>query len=116
MLSHVGYGSKRGSIRSASPSVARSSRLPVAYNWITFVYSAEIDSCEPPDCDEATLEWAQISHLANVRTLPTDLFICDLVAKGQVFALDARCDADTNLLRLENEISGQVFDHPTRPQ
>ena len=82
---------------------------PVSYNWITFIYSADVAACDPPACDEGTLEWVPVSRLADIPTPSTDLVIYRLVSEGRVFALDARYDREIRLLTMVDEATGTVF-------
>lgn len=45
---------------------------PTAYNWVSFVYVAEIDFVPPPICNEGTLEWINFDDVLNVPTPKTD--------------------------------------------
>ena len=41
---------------------------PTEYNWTGYVYLAEIDFVEPPECNEGTLEWIHFEDLSSVPT------------------------------------------------
>jgi len=82
---------------------------PTVYNWISFVYSAEIDRFEPPACREGRLEWVEDAQLESLPTPATDGHIYRLVAEGRRFVLDAAFDADLNLLILQDELTGEVL-------
>lgn len=82
---------------------------PTDYNWISFVYVAEVERFAPPECREGVLEWLPLSHVPALPTPPTDQFIYRLVLQGRPFVLDAQYDADIELLRLEEEIAGEVL-------
>ena len=82
---------------------------PIDYNWISYVYQAEVERFDPPFCREGALEWVSISSLGQIETPPTDQVIYQLVAQGVTFILDARYSAHMELERLYDEISGEVF-------
>jgi len=90
---------------------------PIDYNWISYVYQAEVERFDPPFCREGSLEWVPISSLDQIATPPTDQVIYQLVAQGQTFILDARYNADLELEQLYDEISGEVYyPQPTQGQ
>jgi len=80
---------------------------PTKYNWVTFIYLAEVERFAPPACVEGTLEWIEIDRLSEVPIPPPDAHIYRLALAGQPFALDATYDADLNLLSMREEISGR---------
>jgi 8-oxo-dGTP diphosphatase len=82
---------------------------PNDYNWICFIYLADIEYIEPPFCDEGTLEWIHFDQLTDIPTPPTDLQIY-LYLRNQVpFTLDAIYDDQLNLVEMTEEISGQLL-------
>ena len=83
---------------------------PVAYNWITFIYGAEVaEPFAPPPCREGELTWVPRHELMSLPTPATDAHIYRHVAQGQRFVLDATYDADVRLLTLVEELSGVVL-------
>ncbi len=77
---------------------------PTKYNWINFVYIAEIDFIEPPFCNEGTLMWIPFDELLNVPTPKTDWFIYKYILDGKPFSLNAEYDENLNLLSMIEEI------------
>jgi 8-oxo-dGTP diphosphatase len=84
---------------------------PRDYNWVVFVYFAEVETFSPTVCDEGTLEWVPLSHLAQIPTPTTDMHIYQLVAEGLPFVLNAEYDQNLRLLLLQDEITGEVLHH-----
>ena len=83
---------------------------PVAYNWITFIYSADVyKAFQPPACREGELTWVARGELPSLPTPATDAHIYRYVAEGRRFVLDATYDADVRLLTLVEELSGVVL-------
>ena len=80
---------------------------PVDYNWLCYIYLADIEDRDPPPCDEGRLVWIAEHELTEVPTPPTDLAIYDYVRRGVPFVLDARFDADLNLVRMVEEMTGE---------
>ncbi|NUO03084.1 MAG: NUDIX domain-containing protein [Saprospiraceae bacterium] len=80
---------------------------PVDYNWICYIYLADIDFQAPPPCDEGILEWVAFDDLASIPTPPTDLLIYQYLVQKRVFALDALYDEALNLLEMTEEITGE---------
>ena len=82
---------------------------PTDYNWIVFVYSAEVERFRPPDCREGILEWVDLSRVPEIPTPPTYIHVYRLIMHDRTFMLNAEFDEALNLLLLEDEITGQVF-------
>lgn len=82
---------------------------PVDYNWILYVYTAHVERFTPPPCDEGALAWVDLNRLDQYPTPETDPFIYDWVRRSTFFVLDAVYDSETRLLRMTEEISGQVL-------
>lgn len=85
---------------------------PVNYNWINYVYTAEVAAFDPPPCDEGLLRWVPFNYLRKFRTPETDVHLYNYIARGQPFAFDAVFDAEIRLIRMVDELSGRVLvDH-----
>ena len=82
---------------------------PVDYNWTVYVYSAETDPIIPPPCPEGKLEWIPLNRLKDIPTPLTDQFMYDYLAKNQFFIFDAIYDKDTELMKLVDELTGNVL-------
>jgi 8-oxo-dGTP diphosphatase len=82
---------------------------PIDYNWVVFVYSSEVRAFAPPVCNEGQLEWIHLSRITQVPAPATDMYIYDLISRGQMFALDAEYDQNLRLLLLQDEITGEVL-------
>lgn len=72
----------------------------IEYNWVSYVYYADIDFVEPPYCDEGTLHWIHRDEMHNFPTPPTDKYIYDSIMAGKKFALDAIFDEHMNMLSM----------------
>ncbi|TNE68393.1 MAG: NUDIX domain-containing protein [Bacteroidetes bacterium] len=84
---------------------------PVNYNWLCYIYLADIPYQTPPYCNEGQLEWISSTQLRTIPTPPTDLAIYDFVDRGEMFVMDAVYDEALNLLQLVNELSGADLRH-----
>jgi len=82
---------------------------PSKYNWVSFVYSAEVQRFPPPDCSEGVLEWVAISRLGDIPTPPTDAFIYRFVLEERPFVMDARFDDPLEMTSLVDEITGEML-------
>lgn len=80
---------------------------PVDYNWLCYIYLADIPWQPAPDCNEGLLEWIPASRLHEIPTPPTDLAIYDYVHRGEKFVIDAVYDAELHLTHLIEELSGK---------
>lgn len=79
---------------------------PSKYNWISYIYKANINYIPAPFCDEGTLHWIDIHDLHTLDTPPTDMSIYEYVASGQKFILDAIFDKDMNMVSMYEELQG----------
>lgn len=79
---------------------------PVDYNWLCYIYLADIPFQQAPDCNEGLLQWIPAARLHEIPTPPTDLAIYDYVDRGVKFVIDAVFDEHLNLLRLFDELAG----------
>ena len=79
---------------------------PTKYNWISYIYLAQIEDQIPPYCDEGVLEWINRKDLLSIPTPPTDLAIYKYISENKPFAFSADYDADLNMIRLVEEFEG----------
>lgn len=82
---------------------------PTNYNWVSFIYSAEIEYIEAPYCDEGTLFWVDEKDLENLNSPPTDWHIYQYIANDIPFVFSAEYDQDLTMLRMTDELSGTVI-------
>ncbi|MDM1378453.1 NUDIX hydrolase [Myroides marinus] len=82
---------------------------PTKYNWLSYVYVADIDEVTPPECNEATLEWIAYEDLLNLPTPKTDWYIYQYILEQQPFVFHALYDGELNLLEMKEEIKGLLL-------
>jgi 8-oxo-dGTP diphosphatase len=82
---------------------------PTEYNWIIYLYTADISPIPPMECVEGTLEWVARERLDTIPTPTTDMFIYDYVSRSQFFVFDAVYDENVELITLVDELSGTVL-------
>lgn len=80
---------------------------PTKYNWISYVYLAEIDKVSPPHCNEGTLEWLSFGQILDIPTPKTDWFIYKFLVNKEKFILDAEYDENLEIKWLVNELTGE---------
>jgi 8-oxo-dGTP diphosphatase len=80
---------------------------PMDYNWISFIYSAEIDYCPPPMCNEGVLKWISKGELDHIQTPVSDRYIYQFINENRFFILDALYDDALELLEMRDELTGQ---------
>jgi len=85
---------------------------PTKYNWISFVYSAEIEFQPAPDCNEGILKWVNTEDLLDIPTPKTDWFIYKFIMKNRVFAFNAEFDIELNLLIMQDDLRGEILYKP----
>ncbi len=81
---------------------------PTKYNWINFVYLADIDRVPPPPCNEGELRWIPFSEILSVPTPKTDWFIYDYILQNRPFAFHADFDEQINLIKMIDALTGEV--------
>jgi len=79
---------------------------PTNYNWISYIYLAEIPFQKVPDCDEGELHWVKIEDLLNVPTPPTDWWIYKYVLENKPFAFNASYNDQLVMTKMVNEWDG----------
>ena len=79
---------------------------PVKYNWISYIYIAEIPYQPAPFCDEGILEWIKIEDLLKVPTPPTDWWIYKYILDDKPFAFSAEYNTELKMLEMREDIEG----------
>ena len=82
---------------------------PSTYNWMCYVYSADVDAISPPECKEGKLKWISLDSIKDIPTPLTDRFMYDYIAKSEFFVLDSIYNEKLELLKLVDELSGEVL-------
>ena len=77
---------------------------PSKYNWMSFIYEAEVDYFEPPICNEGILEWHDFINIDSFPTPETDFFIYQYVLKKKPFAFNAVYTEKVELISMVEEI------------
>ena len=81
----------------------------VDYNWISFVYMAEIEKISPPACNEGTLEWINFKDILKIPTPKTDWYIYKYLLDKKLFAFNAEYDEHLTLLWMRDELEDLVL-------
>ena len=79
---------------------------PIDYNWICYIYLAQIKDITPPFCDEGTLEWIDYNNILQVPTPPSDWQVYKYIIENRPFVFSARYDEAMNMTELNEEIEG----------
>lgn len=82
---------------------------PANYNWIIYVYHAEIEKILPPFCDEGILEWIDFEDIPNVPTPSTDWHVYKYLLEEKRFVFTADFDEETNLLMMREELEDKIL-------
>lgn len=80
---------------------------PISFNWISYIYIAQVPSVRLVQCDEGTLEWITQDRLAEVPAPATDTFIYEYVANSRFFVFNAVYDETLNLKSLIEETTNK---------
>jgi 8-oxo-dGTP diphosphatase len=78
---------------------------PTSYNWMSFVYTSEIEEISLPFCNEGELHWINDDVIPTLDLPPTDLTIFNYVKSNQKFALNATFDEDINLVEMREDLT-----------
>ena len=79
---------------------------PTDYNWICFVYLAEIAPIDPPPCQEGRLEWIDAAAVFDIPIPITDRHIYEYVVTNRPFMFSVEYDQQLNILAMREEIEG----------
>jgi 8-oxo-dGTP diphosphatase len=79
---------------------------PIEYNWVSYIYKAEIPMYDLPYCSEGTLHWIDKANLNEYPLPPTDLIIFELASQHKIFAVSATYDDELSLISLVDELDG----------
>lgn len=82
---------------------------PINYNWVSFVYTAEIQYQEPAECNEGILMWIDKKIAATLDIPPTDPIIYQFMAEGRTFVLNAMYDEDMQLISMKEELTNTII-------
>jgi len=82
---------------------------PTDFNWISYVYTADITAVPPIKCREGTLEWVERELLDSIPKPKTDSFIYDYISRSEFFVFDAVYDGNVELIALIDELSGKIL-------
>ena len=82
---------------------------PTDYNWIIYIYTADIPAIPPVECAEGTLKWVAQEQLSTIPIPTTDGFIYDYLSRSEFFVFDAVYDENIELITLVDELSGRVL-------
>jgi len=82
---------------------------PTKYNWVVFVYSAEVEHRPPIPGTEGELHWVPFDRVPLLPTPETDGHIYKLITDGRPFVLNAAYDSALQLLALEDELGSRVL-------
>ncbi len=80
---------------------------PTKYNWMSYVYMAEIGYQDVPECNEGTLKWINADEILKIPTPKTDWHIYEYALKSQKFIFDAVYDMNLNLLEMSELIENK---------
>ena len=82
---------------------------PTNYNWICFVYLAEIEHIDPPTCKEGKLEWIRFSKLFGIPAPKTDWHIYKYLVDNKNFMFNVEYDQQLNIISMREEIENKLL-------
>lgn len=78
---------------------------PVKFNWINYIYVADVEEKEMPICSEGELIWTKRENILDLPTPETDWYIYKYVRDNQFFVFSAQYNVDLKLINLTEDIS-----------
>ncbi|MBL7825843.1 MAG: NUDIX domain-containing protein [Saprospiraceae bacterium] len=81
---------------------------PTKYNWMSYIYQAEIEWQPAPPCNEGELEWIELENILNLPTPPTDWIIYQYLLENKPFVFCAVLDEQLNLITMRDELEDVV--------
>ncbi|SNS14426.1 8-oxo-dGTP diphosphatase [Belliella buryatensis] len=78
---------------------------PKKYNWISYVYLADIDRHITKKSEEGLLEWIHVDSLLEIPTSQTDWFIYKYIKENKKFILNAEYNNNMEIQWLINELT-----------
>lgn len=83
---------------------------PTPYNWMSYVYRAEVDFRPPPPCAEGVLRWVEAAELPQLPMPQTDALIYQYVGRQQPFCFRALYDDRLHLTSMWEDLqTRQVY-------
>lgn len=75
---------------------------PVMYNWISLIFSHQIDKFDPPVSIEGKLEWIHRDNLPSIPIPKTDLYIYKKILAEEFFYLEVEYDESLEIISKTN--------------
>ncbi len=82
---------------------------PTDYNWVSFVYAAEIPYKEAPLCNEGILQWIDYKDIHTIPSPMTDIFIFELIREKRKFALNAIYNESLDLQSIKDDLTNTIL-------
>ncbi len=82
---------------------------PTDYNWVSFVYAANIQMIEVPQCSEGILSWIDYKDLNNIPSPITDLYIYKSIKENKKFAFNAIYNESLELISIVDDLKDSVI-------
>lgn len=81
----------------------------VDYNWIDFVFIAEVDYFVPNECEEGFLEWINKEDIFNISTPEIDKEMYKYIIDNKKFIFNDIYNSNMKLIYAKEEISGETI-------
>ena len=82
---------------------------PIDYNWMSYIYTAEIPFSELITCDEGELHWVSAAQLQDLDTPATDWHIYQYIEQGRPFAFNAYFDENMIMIHMHDDLTGEAI-------
>jgi 8-oxo-dGTP diphosphatase len=82
---------------------------PTKFNWVNFIYCADVSLFSPKENEEGTMEWVRASDISKIPTPTTDRFIYEFILSGKIFMFNAIYNEKIELIELCEEIENKVL-------
>ena len=82
---------------------------PSDYNWISYIYSININFIKPPISNEGILEWIDYEKIKIIPTPLTDHYIYKYIMENKKFILNAEYDKNLNMKIMTENIKDVII-------
>ena len=80
---------------------------PTEYNWISYVYSREIDLINEPKSNEGILEWVDYKNISELPTPKTDDIIYKYILEKKKFIISVEYNDKIEIISMKEELENK---------
>ena len=84
---------------------------PKDYNWISYIYSVEIDLINKPNSNEGVLEWVDYKKILELPTPKTEGIIYEYILKKKNFIISIDYNDKIEIISMKEELENKKLSH-----